>query len=224
MSDAAILEGLAAQLAGRDDTAIGWKVGFAAPAQRAAFGTSLALTGWLSSARVLDSGATVSLDGWVKPVLEAEVAVRIDADLPPDCTPGLAARAVGAVASAIELADLDGPVDDARSIVTGNVFHRHVVLGPWNAERAGLDLGGVTLTLRGTDGADVEGAGPEDLLGPLADLVAGVAQRLAPAGATVCAGDVIITGAVVPPVPVAAGQTVAVDFAGLSPLSLSFAA
>lgn len=222
MSDDLIAQGLAEQLDGTlAGPPLGWKVGFASPAQMAAFGTDLPLTGRLSEDRRLASGASVDLSGWVKPVLEAEIAVRIDADLPPDCTPGLAARAVGAVTSAIELADLDGPLDDPRSILAGNVFHRAVVLGAWDVERAGLDLAGITLTVRGSD-ADVEDAGPEDVLGPLAALVAGVARRLAPAGARVRAGDVVITGAVVPPIPVRAGQQVEVAFASLPLLSLTF--
>lgn len=223
MTDDPIARGLADQLSSPlTGTAIGWKVGFASPAQMAAFGTDLPLTGRLSSDRVLAIGATVDLRGWVKPVLEAEIAVRLGADLPGDCDAATAAAAVDAVTSAIELADLDGPVDDARSILAGNVFHRAVVLGTWDETRSGLALDGVALTVRGTD-ADVACVGPEDGLGSLAALLAGVARRLAPTGAQVRAGDVVITGAVVPPIPVTAGQQVEVVFSSLPPLTLRFA-
>lgn len=221
MSEDAIHDGLARMLASRDETAIGWKVGFATAEQMASLGTDLPLVGWLSNDRVVRSGATVEIAGWTNPIVEAEIAVRIGRDLPLDCDRATAAASIDAITSAIEIVDIDGPTDDPRVMLAGNVFHRGVVFGAWDAERAGADLTGVDLSVSGA-AVTVEAVNPTAVLGDLVALVAGVARRLAQHGDRVRRGDLVITGAAVPPIQVRAGDEIAVTFSGLTPLSLRF--
>jgi 2-keto-4-pentenoate hydratase len=47
---------------------------------------------------------------------------------------------------------------------------------------------------------------PEALTGELGFVLASMADTLAASGAVMAAGDVVITGSVVPPIPVAAGS------------------
>jgi 2-keto-4-pentenoate hydratase len=97
------------------------------------------------------------------------------------------------------LADLNPPPADVEVTLAGNIFHRHVILGAADKARAGAKLDGLTgLVFR--RGAQV--ARQEDLqanIGNIVDIVAHVAGTLGAHGETLRAGDVIITGSIVPP-------------------------
>ena len=93
-------------------THLGWKAGFGAPAAMERLGTDRPLVGYLTRERLLDDGATVSLDGMKQPVLEAEVALHLAHEVPAGADAATALAAVGTVGVAIEIADIDGPTDD----------------------------------------------------------------------------------------------------------------
>ena len=194
---------------------LGWKVGFGSPAGMAALGIDRPLVGFLTSDRLLASGAAVSLAGWTRPLFEAEVAVRLGEDLGPDATAADALSAVDGWATAIELADLDRAPDDIEEILAGNVYHRHVLLGELGPDRAGPDFAvnrnGVEVT-RTSD--------PEELVGELGWVLSTTASTLAAAGGALRAGDVVITGSVIAPVPVAAGETWHLSGSGSSGLDV----
>lgn len=214
--DPRIARGMAAQLADLPAERIGWKVGFGSPAAMGNLGTDRPLVGFLPRARVVASGATVPLAGWTKPVLEAEVAAYLGADLGPDASPESALAAVSGWSIAIELADLDAPPTDVERILAGNIYHRHVLLGPVVAERPG-DLV-VTVSCDGSPVVDT--ATPEALTGELGRVLASTASTLASCGTSLSAGDVVITGSVVPPVDVSGGGAWHVDAPGLGEVSV----
>jgi len=110
-----------------------------------------------------------------------------------------AAAAVGALGPAIELADLDVPPNDVEAILTGNIYHRHVLLGPRDATRAGCKVEGVTgrVFRRGAEAART--SDPQANVGKLVEIVRHVADVLAAFGERLRAGEVIITGSIVPP-------------------------
>ncbi len=180
---------------------LGWKAGFGAPAAMEMLGIDRPLVGYLSRELLLASGATVDMSDWVKPVLEAEVAVRLGRDLGAGASPAEALAAVDGWAVAIELADADPPPTDVEEIIAGNIFHRHVLLGPWGAERPAS----TSFVVR-RDGDEVATTDdPEALTGELGVVLASMADTLAACGDRMQAGDVIITGSVVPPLPLGAG-------------------
>src|SRR5262249_16210083 len=59
------------------DAPLGWKVGFAAPAMLQRLDITGPLVGFLTRNARVQSGGSVSLAGWVKPVAEPEIAVHI---------------------------------------------------------------------------------------------------------------------------------------------------
>jgi 2-keto-4-pentenoate hydratase len=223
--DARVRAGMARQLAQRrallDDGAghLGWKVGLATPAAMAAVGTDGPLVGFLTVRNTLAPGDEAAIGAWGALVAEAEIAVRLGTDLPAGRTPTQAAAAVDAVAPAIELADTAGDRSDVEAVVAGNIFHRHVLLGPWDAARAGLDVHGVRLDFRGR-AVYAEQVDPRIGVGDLADVVRHVADVLDAFGERLRAGDVIITGAIVPPQPVVPGEVLDVRLSGLGELRL----
>ena len=143
---------------------LGWKAAFGSPTGRATLGLDRPLVGFLTRDRQLEPGALVPVDGWRRPVLEAEVAVHIAHDLPPDPDADTLAAAVAGLSVAIELADVDPPPTDVGEILGGNIFHRHVVLGALRSERH--DLAGVRASVA-VNGEEVAATDdPEALTGP----------------------------------------------------------
>jgi 2-keto-4-pentenoate hydratase len=210
--DPRVARGMERQLAWRrarlaaGERPLGWKVGFGSAAAMERLGTDRALVGFLTDAGRLDPGATVSLAGWAAPALEPEIAVRVDRDVPGGASAEEVRDAIGALAPAIELADVDPPPNDVEAILAGNVFHRHVLLGPWSEGRR--DAAGVTAALL-RDGEEVAATDdPQALTGALADVVQATAALLAACGERLLAGDVVITGSVLPPLTVAPGEAV----------------
>lgn len=180
---------------------LGWKAGFGAPASLADLAIDRPLVGFLTRDRLLPSGGRVDVAAWTGPRLEAEVAARLSVDLGRGATPAEALAAVGGWSVAIELADVDRAPDDVEEILAGNIFHRHVVLGPVVPDRP-ASLGFVVLR----DGEEIaRTADPEALTGELGAVLASMAGTLAHCGAALRAGDVVITGSVVPAIPVENG-------------------
>ena len=181
---------------------LGWKLGFGAPAAMEKLGIDTPLVGFLTDRTLLPDGATAHVGDWVKPMLEAEVAVRVG--------PG---GAIDGYAVAIELADVDPPPEDADAILAGNIFHRHVLVGPVHETAAGLEA---TLA---RDGEPLDRTDqPTALTGEYADLVGVVGEAV---GDALRPGDVIITGSIFAPLPVEPGQTITVEVAPLGSLTVA---
>src|SRR5512140_1535856 len=95
-----IKKGMAAQLATRrariaaGEKPLGWKVGLGAPASMQKVGIDAPLVGFLMQRALLLSGSTVSLQGWLRPVAEPEICVRMARDLPGGATAETALAAV----------------------------------------------------------------------------------------------------------------------------------
>ena len=170
-------------------------------------GIKMPLVGYMMQTSLLPNGGTVSVAGWTQPVAEPEVAVHMGADLPGSADRAATIAAIGALGPAIELADLNPPPADVEVTLAGNIFHRHVILGAADRARAGAKLDGLAgLVFR--RGAQV--ARQEDLqanIGNIVDIVAHVAGTLGAHGETLRAGDVIITGSIVPPPLIEADET-----------------
>jgi len=183
------------------EKSIGWKVGFGAPAIMQQLGISAPLVGFLTDRARVESGATVSLAGWKKPVFEPEIAVHMGADLPAGGDKEAAKHAIAGIGPAIELADLErSPQPDTlEAILAGNIFQRHVIVGPCDRSRAGAKVDGLTgrIFRRGAEVAKTteltaNTGDPVGLVRHVADLLAAFGERLE-------AGQFIITGSVVPP-------------------------
>jgi 2-keto-4-pentenoate hydratase len=210
--DPRIQRGMHAQLAKRrartaaGEKPLGWKVGFGAPAMMEKLKIAAPLVGFLMQRALVPSGGSASLHGWVRPVLEPEIAVHIGRDLPGGGDPAAAAAAIAALAPAIELADADLPFEDPEAILKGNIFQRHVILGERDASRAGGSTAGLTARVFRRDAEVARTSDPEAATGKLVDIVRHVADLLAAFGERLSAGDIIIAGSVLPPIAVEADE------------------
>ena len=204
--DPRIVRGMTAQFALRrrridsGDKPLGWKVGFGTPAQLKQFNIAGPLVGFLTqNARVAPSG-TVSLAGWTKPVAEPEIAVHIGSDLASGATLEAAATAIAGISPAIELADLHEPATDPERILSHDIYQRHVVLAGVTPARAGDAADGLTCRIMRRGAEFARTSDPQANTGRWVDIVCHVANVLAAFGERLRAGEVIITGSVVPPI------------------------
>jgi 2-keto-4-pentenoate hydratase len=208
-----IKKGMTQQLATRrariaaGETPLGWKVGLGAPASLEKLRIAAPAVGFLMQTARLPNGATISLKGYLRPVAEPEIAVRMARDLNGGATAAHALAAVESIRPAIELADLEPmPTPDNLDVVlAGDIYQRHVILG--EQSRAGSSLAGLTSRVM-RRGAEVSRTtDPEALTGKLGDIVAHVANTLAAFGEKLVAGDIVITGSITPPPLIEADET-----------------
>jgi 2-keto-4-pentenoate hydratase len=222
--DPRVIAGMRAQFAQRQRLLdagarpLGWKLGLGTPAAMEKAGTTAPLVGFLTDRGLLEPGAEVAIGAWSKPGAEPEVAVHLAGDVPAGASADTAAAAIGGLGAAIELADVDVSMDDVEAILASDIFHRHVILGPARPHRGAV---GATIRL-GDETQDVDDAfaAPGN---PVA-AVRHVADHLAAFGAELRAGDVIITGSIVPLIGVAPGDRLDYRNEPLGALSVSFTA
>jgi 2-keto-4-pentenoate hydratase len=224
MIDQRIADGMRAQLAARDEQLargerqIGWKVGFGAPAAAAALGIDRPLVGFMLARAVLPDGASVPVGAWTAPRVEPEIAVHLAHDVAPDASRADVQQAIGGLSAAIELVDVHPPPEEVPAILAGNIFHRHVLLGPVDATRStGEGIGGRLLV----DGQEVAATDdPSALTGELVEVVRLTAELLGACGDRLRAGQLVITGSVVPPLDVSPGQRVTAELGPLGELTV----
>ena len=208
-----IKKGMPAQLAKRrarvaaGEKPLGWKVGLGSPTSMQKVGIQAPLVGFLMQRGLLLSGSTASLAGWVRPVAEPELCVRMMSDLSGGATPDSAIAAIKEIFPAIELADMEpvASADNLDVVLEANIFQRHVIL--CGNTRFGGSTAGLTsrVVRRGAEFARTTEL--EALTGKLGDIVAHVANTLAAYGEKLSAGDVIITGSITPPIMLEADET-----------------
>jgi len=229
VTDPRVVRGMQAQLARwrRRITGgaarVGWKIGFNSPAAQRQLGLDGTVVGHLTQATVLAPGTSHSLAGSHLVSAEPEVAIHLGRDVPAGAGGDAARAAIAALGAAIELVDIDGPLDDLEAILAANVFHRAAVLGPPRTERAGGALAGVTARAfrNGEEVASVEAAAAA---GDLSAVVRHVADWLAAFGERLCAGDRIICGSLAPPIWVKPGDPVRVDLGPLGGVEIALTA
>jgi 2-keto-4-pentenoate hydratase len=193
------------RLAGGDKS-LGWKVGFGAPAMLKQLGISGPLMGFLTQNARVQAGGSVSLAGWANPVAEPEIAVHVGHDVPAGADRDAAAAAIAGISPAIELVDVHTPPQDPERILAENIYQRHVVLGGTGPARAGANSDGLTCRIlrRGKESART--SDPQANTGQWVEIVRHVADVLAAFGERLRAGEIIITGSVVPPLALEPGE------------------
>lgn len=198
---------------------LGWKAGFGSTAAMERLGTSGPLFGFLVDRNLLEAGSTVSIAGWTRPVFEAEIAVHLGSDVRAGANDQEVAAAIAGLGPAVELADSDPAVTGVEEILAGDIFHRLVVLGP---VRKSSSIKGVeAIVLR--DGNEIaRTSDPTQPTGDMITVLQALAEVLDANGEGLRAGDVVITGSVVPPIEVAPGQVVRAEISPLGSIEVRF--
>lgn len=191
---------------------VGWKVGFGAPASLKSLEIEMPLVGFLTDAVLQRTGSTLSLANWTKPAAEPEVAVYLREDLSVEIDRHTAQDVISAIGPAIEVADVNFPPQEVEDILAGNIYNRYVILGRSDTSRAGCNLDGLVgrVYRNGQESAIVTDL--QALTGNFVDIVQHVANLLLAMGEMLRAGDVIITGSIVPPLWIESTEKVRYEF------------
>lgn len=209
-------------------TLFGWKIAATSVSGQKHINVAGPLAGRIMSDTVISDGGTASMKGNEMRVGEPEFAFRMGRDLPPRATPYTVDDVLAAVGSfhpAIEIPDsrfTDFVGAGEAQLIADNACAHLFVLGPATAANwRAMDLveERPQITLRGER---YIGHGRNVLGDPRAAL-AWLANELSGLGITLRAGQVVTTGTCHPPLPVAAGDQLAVDFGMLGTVSVGFA-
>ena len=196
-----------------DGEGAGWKAALGGERARA-LGLRGPLVGRLTTDRVFESGATISVSGWTSARLEPETAVRLGCDVFPDADEQAIWDCVAAVLPAFELVDVTAGFDDVEAMLRTNIYHRAVVLGA-PVDPAILAAGPMTLRLARDGEIIAESADAGAAVGGIRHVVAHIAGVLAHGGEMLRADELLMTGTVIAPPQVEPGSTYAADFGAL---------
>ena len=205
-----------AKISGRGQ--LGWKLAATNESAQSFLGVEGPLTGRLLEGNCLDSGATVSLEKINMRVLEVEMAFRIEQSLPPrhghysleEVLP-----AVGSLYPALEIPDSrysECTAVGASQLIADDACACLFVLGAEveTSKWRDADLPSQTVSARINGELAAEGVGANVLGDPRLALV-WLANDLSSRGDTLAAGQVVMTGTVVKPVPIKPGDHVVGD-------------
>jgi 2-keto-4-pentenoate hydratase len=203
---------------------VGRKVGLTAKAVQAQLGVDQPDFGVLFADMAITDGGVLPAGGVLQPKAEAEVAIMLARDLTsPDTSVADVIAATAHAVAAIEIVDsriADWKITFADT-VADNGSSAFYVLGQEAKPLEGLDLYTCGMALE-VNGALVSlGAGAACLGHPL-EAAAWLARTLAANGEALKAGDVVLTGALGPMVPIAVGDRVEAKIGGLGSVSFTY--
>jgi 2-oxopent-4-enoate/cis-2-oxohex-4-enoate hydratase len=181
--------------------------------------------GYLTDAMVLRSGEAVVTSRLIQPRIEAEIAFFLKKDLK---GPGVnAAQVASAIDCALPCLEIvDSRIRDwkirIQDTVADNASCGFVVLGTHPVNTRGVDLSLIGCVVEKNGELLSTGAGAAALGSPL-NSVAWLANTLATHGVGLLAGEIVLSGALVPLEPVKSGDVVTARFDRLGSVSTRFA-
>jgi 2-keto-4-pentenoate hydratase len=176
---------------------VGYKVGLTSAAMQTFCRIDHPIAGVVLASRVHRSGTVVRRSDFGRLGLEFEIAVRIESDVPTGTSSAEAiASHIDGVCAAIELVD-DRAADyaslDVRSLVADNSWNGGILLSDFRSPWPDL----ASLRGRATkDGHPIGEGHGRDILGHPFHSVAWLAGQLASRGASLKAGEIVMTGSV----------------------------
>lgn len=220
----AVQDRLREALVQRGDRVAGWKAGFTNRAAQEAHQVVAPVCAFLLASGVLPGGAEVAAARFVKPAVEAEIALVMRRDLAgPGVTTAQAALAVAGALPALELIDFrftGTPV--GTDVVAEGVYAKAIVVGGAMTPLTGLDLAleGLVYEHNGSVTATATAA---EVMGHPLNSLAWIANHLGSRGLGLRAGDLVMTGSVSKILHVKAGDTVRATYTRLGSVGARFA-
>jgi 2-keto-4-pentenoate hydratase len=209
---------------GQDKGALGgYKIAYTSDEIRRRTGVSSPCAGGMFAATIQDSPATFRGADYVRLAIECEVAVRLGTDVPASQAPysrASIADYIEFLAVAFEMVDFRGAAagtgKDAAAIagICTNISNAGAVLGPAIRDWHRIDLAASpgVMVINGVEVGKGQGS---DVMGhPLEPLV-WLANMLPQRGKALKAGMTVITGSIIPPQPLRAGDRATIAIGGL---------
>jgi 2-keto-4-pentenoate hydratase len=203
---------------------VGHKIGLTSPPVQRQLGVDQPDSGVLFADMWVATGATVAIGKLLQPKVEAEIAFILADDLDGELSESRIRAAVGVAVPAIEI--VDSRVRDwSISIVdtiADNGSSALFVLGSETVAAADLDFASRTMQLT-QDGAVVSTGRGSDCLGSPLNALRWLARTAQENGSPLCAGHIVLSGALGPMVPVRPGSTYVAEIDGIGSVEVSFA-
>lgn len=201
---------------------VGYKLGLTSRNKQQAMGVDAPLYGRVTSGMICTYGEPVRLDRFIHPRVESEIAFLLARDVEPPATVTSVLAATDVVLGAVDV--LDSRYESFRftleDVVADNASAGGFYLGPLArrpAELPDLRLLGCVVRVDGEVAMTAAGAA---VMGHPAASVAWLANQLAADGEGLRAGQLVFSGGVTAPVPVAAGGSVTFEFDGLGAIEV----
>jgi 2-oxopent-4-enoate/cis-2-oxohex-4-enoate hydratase len=200
-----------AELLAEGATPIGWKLAFGTEVAMSKLGTTGPVVGFLTDRTLIAPGGECSIAGWAAPKLEPEIAIHL----------GAGGEGVVGISPAIELADADRPPTEIEAVLAGDIYHRAVVLDRGAAPTGLAHPIAARIERDGEEYATTADAEAE--VGRIEELAAWAVEYLRHFGIETAAGEVVISGSVVPLLDIAAAQHLRHELDGIGALEVSIA-
>ena len=205
----------------------GYKIAYTTRAVQEATGLTEPVAGVILAGNIRRSPALLSSSNFLQVGIECEVAARLGTGLPASGAPydrdGVS-EAVDAVMTAFEVVDnrrTEGQDRQTQLLTTiaSNILNAGVVLGEPVTHWRGIHLAGCRGSMHINGELAGEGMG-SDVMGHPLEPLAWLANTLAAQGKELTAGMVVITGSIVPPKWLNAGDTSVIYIDGLGQAEL----
>jgi 2-oxopent-4-enoate/cis-2-oxohex-4-enoate hydratase len=222
----AISLGILARRKRAGERVIGKKIGVTSAAVQNMLGVHQPDFGFLTDRMHIADGGTVRIaDSMIQPRAEAEIALILKSDLRgPGVTAAAVLAATEAIAPCFEIVDSRIANWDIRIIdtVADNASCGVFVLGAARLDPRGLDLASLKVRVWKNGRPLSEGLGSAVQGSPLAS-VAWLANTLGAYGVELSAGDIILSGSLVPLEPALPGDRFRLELEGVGSASIAFA-
>lgn len=204
---------------------VGYKIGLTSLRMQEMCGIPHPMSGHVLADRVCASPASLALSDHVRLGIECEIAVRLARDIGPDTIPDTILDLgdfVDAVAPAFELIEdrnADYAALDMLSLIADNSWNAGIVLGEFKSSWP--DLGEIEGVLEVNDAVVDQGHGRDALGHPFEPLL-WLARHLVSRGESLRAGEIVMTGSLVPTRFPAAGDHYRFTLEGLGEVEATF--
>ena len=203
------------------DRLVGYKLGLTSANKQVAMGVDAPLYGRVTASMLSAPGEPVSFDRFIHPRVESEIAFLLARDVTTPATVTSVLAATDVVFGAVDV--LDSRYQDFKftltDVVADNASAGAFYLGPIALPPDQLDLRLLGCVVR-VDGDVAMTAAGAAVMGHPAASVAWLANQLAEEGETLKAGQLIFSGGVTAPVPVARTGSVTFEFDGLGVIEI----
>lgn len=186
---------------------IGWKVGFTNDAAQARHGATEPVFAGLLGGNSYVGEAELASPGGAGLGVEAELALRLSQAISGPISRQEAAAAIDGVAIAFEIVQPRCKVDDAGlpTLIADGTQQYGTILGAWNADYDPLTLDQTDVKLQ-IDGFTDGFMTATEVLGHPLNAITWLSEATARYGVQLQAGDVILTGAIIPAKTLESGQ------------------
>lgn len=202
---------------------IGKKIGVTNAVVQKALGVFEPDFGFLTDAMAFAEG-DVAIGGLIQPRAEAEIAFRLKLPLTgPNVGPEDVLKATDRILPCFEI--VDSRIESWRikieDTISDNASCGIFILGGEGIDPAGFDFTGCRVSVYKNGAPLSEGTGAATQGSPL-NAIAWLANTFAKFGMSLDAGDVILSGSLVPLEPIAPGESMSVQIEGLGSLQANF--